>query len=1552
MGLLTALAVPAAAAGDLGAMDTMALEATITPCASSSDFNVVLEAWAFNDSNQVFAASIGWTWSNPNMTMTGATPSSLAKDNFDQLLFYDRSSLDSTNAKRRFQFVSITFGLGKFGIPPAPERRLWATYNFTLSDWSVNDVVFVKDTVYSAGVKVQFIDYPDLESYLPYVNSNLEIRDCDYVPVTGQLEVSPSQLDFTAIQGDADPAPQNFTVSEASADNIAYTASETSSWISLTNPTGTTPGDVTVNVNITGLSEGAYTDSVMVSSEEAVNSPQWVKVQLVVEGPRVLLADPTSLSFNATQGDTGPLLDTIAVTEQGGAEITFSATTAQAWLSVNLLDNTTPGSIQVSADPTGLIAGTYRDTVTISAAAPTASIKVPVEFTIVEPPKFLQVDPTSLSFTATEGSTTALLDSLTVTEQGGFEIIFAATATQAWTTVNVTDDTTPGKVLVTVDPTGVAAGVYEDTVLIAAVDAEEDLKVPVTLTVNEPGKYLTITPDTLMFEISEGDVSYPSNTFNVDEQGGYAVAFVATTASTWIGLTADSAGTTPSDVTVNINATGVGPGTYVDSVMVSSEEVLNSPQYAYVKLVILPCPSLVLSDTAATVEITAGETTNFTDTLEVTSSGPGEITFVMDADTNFAVSFSGDVTPATVIVGYDVQYDTPGEYQACITFSSAENAENTCFSSATYCLNIVVNEKPCVNVLVSDTLVNFTAIEGAEYLAPLFDSVMVYSSDSNENFAFTATKPIDAAWLSFGETGPFEGATPATVPLYVDPNGVAAGTYEAIVIVTSTDDIVCDPKFTQFTVHLQVFPAPSSDTVIVATEPAVPGMQVTVPVTFASSCELHGAGLQLNWTSGMVHLDSVSYAGSDIADFDHIVDINNDESYVMLSEQVGTSATPLLPGSGYNWANLHFTVSCDIGPGTVSFGLGAPLAVDPVFFDRDCGGGIEVKTPEFVAGAIVVDTSANYVCGWVVEPDGLGGFKSVEGAMVELYADFPYGEAIQQTSSGWAGNFAFADFTTIPFDLYAYKAGYYPGTVTNLNFGDKGVQIVLHPLAELTPTDQWVDYYCETNTLLGVPLPVGSIVEAYDPDGVLCGQQMVDEPGKYRFMPVYRDSAGSAIDEGATTDDIISFYVNGEEAMADGDVIYPPAYAQKQVCLSAGATITKTCDLAPGWNLVSWSVNTETDNILDVLGPYMDCIDVILGFERGGLTYDPDLQQFSTLWYVDHMSGYWIKVDTSCTDGITLELSGLPVLSNTPIPVTTGWNLVSYLPDYTLAPDAALESILGDVMIAYGFDAGIQIFVPGQTEFNKLEQMGPCFGYWVKVSADGDLIYPGQGPVVASHGVDRQAEAAAKLVRPDVTPTTSWVNVYSADLTLDGKAVMPGADIAAYSTEGKKIGGFTVMESGKFGFMPVYADDANNSGVTGLKRGDPFYLTVNGAETTERFTWTTNGDRIEVGALTSKTASDNTLPTTYSLAQNYPNPFNPTTNINFTMPVTAKATITVYNVLGKVVAVPFDGMATAGENVVTWNGRDMNGDQVASGVYFYRLSTDKYTETRKMMLLK
>jgi flagellar hook assembly protein FlgD len=74
--------------------------------------------------------------------------------------------------------------------------------------------------------------------------------------------------------------------------------------------------------------------------------------------------------------------------------------------------------------------------------------------------------------------------------------------------------------------------------------------------------------------------------------------------------------------------------------------------------------------------------------------------------------------------------------------------------------------------------------------------------------------------------------------------------------------------------------------------------------------------------------------------------------------------------------------------------------------------------------------------------------------------------------------------------------------------------------------------------------------------------------------------------------------------------------------------------------------------------------------------------------------------------------------------------------------------------------------------------------------------------------------------------------------------------------------------------------------------------------------------------------------------------------MEFTLPVAMKAKIEVYNILGALVATPFDGVATAGTNSVVWDGKDARGQNVASGVYLYRLVADKYTETRKMMLLK
>jgi len=94
----------------------------------------------------------------------------------------------------------------------------------------------------------------------------------------------------------------------------------------------------------------------------------------------------------------------------------------------------------------------------------------------------------------------------------------------------------------------------------------------------------------------------------------------------------------------------------------------------------------------------------------------------------------------------------------------------------------------------------------------------------------------------------------------------------------------------------------------------------------------------------------------------------------------------------------------------------------------------------------------------------------------------------------------------------------------------------------------------------------------------------------------------------------------------------------------------------------------------------------------------------------------------------------------------------------------------------------------------------------------------------------------------------------------------------------------------------------------GLHANEEFGLVIDGVATEETFTWTSMGDKVEIGAVTAKT-EDNVIPTEFSLGQNYPNPFNPVTNISFSVPQSMTATIEVYNILGKKVRTVFDGMA-------------------------------------------
>ena len=74
--------------------------------------------------------------------------------------------------------------------------------------------------------------------------------------------------------------------------------------------------------------------------------------------------------------------------------------------------------------------------------------------------------------------------------------------------------------------------------------------------------------------------------------------------------------------------------------------------------------------------------------------------------------------------------------------------------------------------------------------------------------------------------------------------------------------------------------------------------------------------------------------------------------------------------------------------------------------------------------------------------------------------------------------------------------------------------------------------------------------------------------------------------------------------------------------------------------------------------------------------------------------------------------------------------------------------------------------------------------------------------------------------------------------------------------------------------------------------------------------------------------------------------------VKFEIPMAGQARIDIYNILGKLVATPFDGTARTGENNIVWDGRNQAGENIATGIYFYRLTADNYVETKKMTLMK
>jgi hypothetical protein len=137
-----------------------------------------------------------------------------------------------------------------------------------------------------------------------------------------------------------------------------------------------------------------------------------------------------------------------------------------------------------------------------------------------------------------------------------------------------------------------------------------------------------------------------------------------------------------------------------------------------------------------------------------------------------------------------------------------------------------------------------------------------------------------------------------------------------------------------------------------------------------------------------------------------------------------------------------------------------------------------------------------------------------------------------------------------------------------------------------------------------------------------------------------------------------------------------------------------------------------------------------------------------------------------------------------------------------------------------------------------------------------------------------------------------------------------------------------------------------------LELAEDFYFKLDEDHGSADVTPVFSAGAITVDVTSAADDYDYVLPDEYSLAQNYPNPFNPETVIQYSLPKAGHVRLTVFNILGQSVSNLVSEYQSAGQKQVVWDGTDHLGNQVDSGVYFYRITSGEFDLTRKMVLMK
>jgi hypothetical protein len=152
----------------------------------------------------------------------------------------------------------------------------------------------------------------------------------------------------------------------------------------------------------------------------------------------------------------------------------------------------------------------------------------------------------------------------------------------------------------------------------------------------------------------------------------------------------------------------------------------------------------------------------------------------------------------------------------------------------------------------------------------------------------------------------------------------------------------------------------------------------------------------------------------------------------------------------------------------------------------------------------------------------------------------------------------------------------------------------------------------------------------------------------------------------------------------------------------------------------------------------------------------------------------------------------------------------------------------------------------------------------------------------------------------------------------------------------------------------IAADSSTSIGYTWVTKNNFFVAQASSQdnETNPNFTNASSFGRLSSSATAVSSREENKLPTAFALAQNFPNPFNPETKIAFQLSTPDRVELSIFTVTGEKVRTLVATPLAAGTHAAIWDGKDRSGNNLASGIYLYRLQIGAAQLTKRMLLVR